>query len=769
MRLPLIILFSLLICGQLTAQEESYFQQEVHYTIDVTLNDSSHVLSGTEWLKYINHSPDTLDLMYFHLWPNAYSGKGTDFAEQQVRQGSSKFYFAEEEDLGGFRVIDFQAGGLHLDWVKESGHEDVVRVQLNAPLFPGDTMVLKIPFVLDIPASFSRLGHVEESYQMTQWYPKPAVYDQDGWHPMPYLDTGEFYSEFGSFEVAITLPENYVVAATGELQETFEKDFLEDRIAWTEEYISENVSERIPFWDAFRQDTFPPSSPNMKTISFRAENVHDFAWFADKRFRVMARQFALPNGKSVMGFVYFTFMEEWYWKEALDYVERSTVFYSEKVGAYPWPHVTAVQSALSAGGGMEYPMITVIGLSGDPQALDEVITHEVGHNWFYGILGSNERDHAWMDEGLNSYYDHRYTEAYYGIPKGDYYLPNFLAKSSDLPFYDLSYLYFTRSGREQAPSEHSESFFPGGYYMGAYEKPALALRHLENYWGKERFDAAMQAFYSEWAFKHPSPENFRESLESFGNEDLSWLFDGYLGSIQSFDYSVHRVKVTDDSLRVLVRNNGEFAPPFPLSGMEGEEVVQTEWQEGFTGSRWISFPDQGSRSVVIDPERRTADLYPNNNSRDLRGGFAGLSDYRLHFLSGIDHSEHKHIYWSPLLGWNDYDKWMVGIGLHNYSIIERRMEWAFMPVYSFVSNSVSGLANLQFNQPLRNSEMFRRFRLGSSWKKFSENYNFQQDYRLRYGRGTFYADLDWNMQGSKGLKRLYVRADRTSVERPRIH
>jgi hypothetical protein len=749
------------------AQPRDYFQQEVHYRIEVALDDQLHQIRGTEQLTYTNHSPDTLTEIFFHLWPNAYQSRETAFAQQQVRHGSSKFYFAEDKDLGGFLDIDFQANGASLAWMFFLGQPDVALVQLDQPLLPGQSATLDIPFLLQIPHSFSRLGHVQESYQMTQWYPKPAVYDADGWHPMPYLDQGEYYSEFGSFDVQITLPANYLVAATGELQEASEKAFLEEQEAKSRAYLESSVSERIPFWQAFRADSIPPSSSTMKTISFQAEKVHDFAWFADKRFRVLSRSIELPSGRVIPGYIFFTFMEEWYWKDALDYLERSTQFYSERVGEYPWPQVTAVQSALSAGGGMEYPMITIIGLSGNAQALDEVITHEVGHNWFYGILGSNERDHPWMDEGLNSYYDHRYTEAYYKIPKGDYYLPKFIVKDSDLPFYNLSYMYFTRSGRELPPDTHSDDFYPGGYYMGAYDKPALAFRHLEGYWGRAKLDAAMQQYYEEWAFRHPGPEDLRESLERFGGEDLGWLFDGYINSTETVDYTIQRVRREGDSLRVFVRNNGRISAPLALGEQQGGQTSRISWHEGFSGSSWLTLPNTGVEALVIDPEGKTPDLYPNNNRRRLSNRLGGIRDYRLQFLTGVDHSTRKQAYWMPLVGWNDYDKWMVGLGIHNYSVIERKVEFAFLPAYSFVSNSLNGLANLQFNVPLRSSGALRRFRLGSTRRQFSSNYNFADDFHLRYARNSFYGVLDFALpEGKSGFRSLSIKADQTQVERP---
>ena len=198
--------------------QQNYFQQEVNYKIDVQLDDEEHLLQGTIEIEYINNSPDELTEIYMHLWPNAYSTKETAFAQQELQNRSTKFYYAKKKDLGGLSKLDFMVDGSTIKWELDEKHPDIALLQLEEALPSGSRIVISTPFTLDIPASFSRLGHVKQSYQMTQWYPKPAVYDRKGWHPMPYLDQGEFFSEFGSFDVSISLPDNYVVGATGVLQ-----------------------------------------------------------------------------------------------------------------------------------------------------------------------------------------------------------------------------------------------------------------------------------------------------------------------------------------------------------------------------------------------------------------------------------------------------------------------------------------------------------------------------------------------------------------------
>ena len=299
----LTLFFALLGSFSVFAQDE-YFQQEVNYTIEVTLNDSSHMLTGSIEMEYINHSPDELQEIYMHLWANAYKNRTTAFAKQKVTHGSSKFYFAKDKDLGRFKGLDFKINGTTTEWNYKKGSPDIAIIKLDTPLKSGESLKISTPLNLQIPASFSRLGHVGQSYQMTQWYPKPAVYDKDGWHPMSYVDMGEFYSEFGAFDVKITLPENYVVGSTGEVQNESEQLFLQERVEVTKRMLAELEDDALKA--AAKRDSFPPSSANYKTLHYLAKDVHDFAWFADKRFYVQKSDVTLSSGKKIDTWAMFT-------------------------------------------------------------------------------------------------------------------------------------------------------------------------------------------------------------------------------------------------------------------------------------------------------------------------------------------------------------------------------------------------------------------------------------------------------------------------------
>ena len=502
----LLLLLSIPLPGQ-----DDYFQQRVDYAIDVRLDDVNHVLHGDLQLDYTNNAPRALDSIVFHLWPRAFSGDNTAFARQLLRDGNTDFHFAPPAARGTLDSLDFRVGGAAARFAF-TADPDVGVLYLNEPLAGGATASITTPFRVKVPESFSRLGHVGESYQVTQWYPKPAVYDRDGWHPMPYLDRGEFYSEFGSYRVRITLPENYVVAATGVVQESSERDWLLARADSTRQALER--ADPLQLSHGYVDQMFPPSTGRTKTLTYTADDVHDFAWFADKRFAVLHDTLSLSSQSAPTDvWAFFTETEAALWQDATDYLKRAVRYYSDRLGDYPYPQVTGVQSALSAGAGMEYPMITVIGRSYTPYGLDEVLAHEVGHNWFQGMLGSNERDHAWLDEGLNSYYEGRYTRAYYPGRSGRTQVIPGREVDTDA----LATRLLARLGRDQAPDTPSDSLGRWNYWTGAYSKPERILRAVEEQRDTTALDAAFRNYFTTWQYRHPGPEDFYAALGPDGD------------------------------------------------------------------------------------------------------------------------------------------------------------------------------------------------------------------------------------------------------------
>jgi hypothetical protein len=418
---------------------------------------------------------------------------------------------------------------------------------LSTPLKPGEKIVVSTPFKVKIPSGeISRMGFVEESYQITQWYPKPAVFDTDGWHAMPYLTQGEFYSEYGSFDVSITLPKNYVVGATGDLQTASEIEFLTAKAASTEAKYKAGAF-AISKKSGGGYTACPASDSELKTIRYTQKNVHDFAWFADKRFEVLKGEVTLPNsGRKVTSWAMFTPHHAALWKDAIEYLNDATFYYSKWNGDYPYNHVTAVDGTISAGGGMEYPNITVIGDVTSKEELEVVIVHEVGHNWFYGLLGSNERDHAWMDEGLNTLNEIRYMQTKYPNNQRMSDMARGMADKlhiENLNHQDMST--FTHAsvaglGLDQPIELPSEDYTNLNYGAIVYSKTGLIFLYLKDYLGEEAFDKAMQAYYEEWHYKHPQPADIKATLERETGKDLSWLFEDLIQTTKQIDYKIQR-------------------------------------------------------------------------------------------------------------------------------------------------------------------------------------------------------------------------------------
>lgn len=749
--ISIFVFLSGLILGQ-----DGYFQQKVDVNIECELDDVNHLLRGSIQMRYQNNSKDPLDKIFMHLWPNAYRDVNSAFAQQKIRTNNTDFYFSEEQEKGNISALDFKINGKSASWELTKEYNDVAVITLPTPIEPGEAAIIQTPFLLKIPKSFSRLGHVGQSYQMTQWFPKPAVYDQEGWHPMPYLDIGEFYSEFGDYEVTITLPANYIVAATGTLQEETEKIFLDQQVARTTEALKETIDEN--------DHKFPESSKELKTISFKAENVHDFAWFADKRFYVMKSNVELENGDDIATWTFFTNHEGNLWRNAINYVDRSVKFYSDHVGAYPYPQATAVQSALSAGGGMEYPMITVIGLMGNPAALDNVITHEVGHNWFYGILAFNERDHVWLDEGINSYYDHRYMSDYYqnysSIP-----LPPMLLGHSELSGEEYALLYKIRRGADQAPTTHSDHFNDEiNYFLGGYEKPAQAFHHLEYYLGEEVFDPIMKTFFAKWKFKHPQPQDLREHFEAATDKNLDWFFDGLIGSNHPVDYSIGSLNKKKKKLSI--KNKGAIASPIPV-GIQYDDQESTIWLEGFEGKKIISLEDKNIKSVEIDPGRDVLEIQRNNNFWNGDQWFPKIEPIQLQLLSRLENPKESQLFLMPAMGWNDYDGYMLGLGLHNFGLLQKPLEYGVFPMYGFESGELTGLATIRKHW-LINKKWAQQISLGINARKFGldiDNFpNGINDYR-KYIKLNPYLNIELNSKEGKPFTQ-HIRMDyiRNSVD-----
>lgn len=693
---------------------QAYFQQEVNYKIDVKLDDARHELSAFETIEYINNSPDELSYIYFHLWPNAYKNFNTALAKQLLENGSTTFYFSKEEDKGYIDQLDFRINGNSALLIPDPQMIDVGKLILPDRLKPGGKITITTPFHVKIPnGMFSRLGHEGQQYQITQWYPKPAVYDKDGWHPMPYLDQGEFYSEFGSFDVAISVPANYVVGATGDLQNEEEKQWMDKKAMDALAY------EKFP-----ETDSFPRSDTQFKTVHYKQNNVHDFAWFCDKRYNVMKSEVDLPHThRKVSTWALFTNSEARLWKNATQYINDALYHYSLWNGDYPYNSCTAVDGAISAGGGMEYPTITIIGKTQSAFTLDNVITHEVGHNWFYGILGSNERLHAWMDEGINTFNESRYIRKKYPDATiiSERKQKHDLLDLSRYPRKHEGYLIYAFSAAvnlDEPCDQTAEKYSKINYAGDVYSKTGMAFSYLMAYLGEDVMDKAMQQYFETWKFRHPQPMDLKKILEEVSGKELTWFFEDLLKTTKKLDYKIISYKQMDNgSFDIVLKNTGEIRSPVSICGIIDGKLRAQVWYNGFEGKQTVGFPPGKFDEFKIDFSENMPEINRNNNIIRTHGLFKKTEPLKLQPFVSLDNPDKTQLFLTPVMGWNNYNKSMLGLAFYNITVPEKRFEYALLPMYGFGNRDIAGYGSMYVN--FFPDKLFQKISAGANAARFA--------------------------------------------------
>jgi hypothetical protein len=691
------IIFLLPISVQLMAQSapkklnQANWQQHVAYTISVKLDDNKNALDGKISMVYTNNSPDVLNQIYMHVWPNAYANRNTAFAKQHLENGKTDFYFAKPADQGSIDSLNFTVNNSAVKW-NLTNDIDIALLTLNQPLKPGEKITISTPFYVQLPKVYSRLGHEKQLYCITQWFPKPAVYDVNGWNPIPYLDQGEFYSEFGSFDVSITLPKNYVLAATGNLQNKEEETFL-NKLAESE---AKQFEER------------PLSSSEFKTVRYIQDSVHDFAWFASKEFNVKKGEVTLQNGKKIATWLFAKRINN----NGIDYINEGVKYYSDHIGNYPYNLAQVVITPLEAGGGMEYPTIT------NCASIDRTtIIHEVGHNWFYGILGSNEREHPWMDESLNTYYESRCTQEKEDETRAktagqkDFLKDVFNVDLKGFGQARLLYGITARKNEDQAGNLPSTTYTDFNYGAIIYAKNPLSFYMLQNYLGNDKFDAMMHAYYEKWKFKHPLPNDFRNHAENFTNENLGWFFDEVLGSTKKMDYRIVSVKKN----QAKVKNISGLKVPFSLSSTNQYNTpIKTKQIEGFTGTKTFDITsllnNNGvANNIQIDQNQSSIELYRKNNAQH--------KPLSVRFLPALENPNKRQIFCIPLYAWNKYNGNMLGLFINNDFFPDQKTEFNFTPLYSFTTNDLNGYLSIARNFHV-SSTILKNIKIGVNTSRF---------------------------------------------------
>jgi hypothetical protein len=677
MKYTLLFIAGLLAANTVSAQRG--WQQHIAVKLDVRLDDKTNFLHGYEEITYINSSPDTLHYIYMHLWPNAYKHDHTPFAKQQDRRGNTEFYYSKAKDRGYIDSLQFTINGNPVDYNSTDDIPDIARIDLAEPLLPGKQMKITTPFRVKIPKVFSRMGHTKQAYYISQWFPKPAVYDRKGWHPISYLDQGEFYSEFGSYDVNITLPENYVVMATGNCTDETENRWLD-----------ELAKKPLPA-DTLYVHGWPASSDRMKTLHYHEENVHDFAWFADKRWVVRKDTVTSPgNGLVVTTWTAFLPIHKKYWQHATDYLRETVKHYGKWVGPYQYKTVKAVEGDMHAGGGMEYPTVTIIDRAATGPGLRSVVIHEAGHNWFYGMLGSMERDHAWMDEGINTFYEQKTSEE---LRKSDTTKAIVVKQKGRKADESLLYYQAVATHTDQAIDQTSDNFTNLNYGGDVYYKTAVMLRWLEDYMG-QGFQDGMHEYFEYWHFRHPYPEDFRAVMQQHTTKNLDWFFDTVMHTDKRIDYKITRAYTKDAKPFVLVKNNTGVYAPVKADFYYHDSLVGSEWSTTpFSGDGAIFIPNTNWTSAQID------DVIPDGKAtNDLYRRKAIFHHFGLKIkpFLGANESTSDKLFISPSLGYNENDGFMLGLLFHDLTIPENHFRFAVAPMYAFSSQTIVGAGSVGY-------------------------------------------------------------------------
>lgn len=723
-----------------------YWQQDVHYQIDAALDLDSGAIRGTKYeLTYWNNSPDTLGELYFHLYQNAFQ-PGSHYHALNLENGVEP-EFGPKEAIGlGTTIENLTVNGVAVETTLDN---TILRVKLNQPLLPGSSLTVTCQFNTYFDKGemrrrmkqFTAFG--EEHFDGVHWYPVICVYDRKfGWTTEQHLDK-EFYADFGTFDVALTLPSHYLVEATGILQN---KDVLPDSI-WKKLDLN-NFKEKDP---NEAPSEILPKNGGTRTWVFHAENVHNFAFTADPSYRFERLNW---RGIEVVSAVQEPHAKAWL--QSADYALKVIQIYDRDFGTYIWPKNVVAD----AQDGMEYPMLTLNG--GSYPGHTGLLSHEIGHMWYYGMVGTNEQYRAFLDEGFTQYLTVWSLERIRGkgyqtsIKIGSYERRDSV-RYRDLRWY-IPYLHNVWDGLDMPLETHSSDFrgklrHSGGYGL-VYYKTAAMLEHLRYVLGDSLFLGAMQHYTHSFTGAHPYPEDFRRSVAEYTKQDLNWFFDQWLITTKEMDYGISGLKRNKKkgTYTVTLKREGSMQSPVHLRArtLEGDTLdfwIPNGWYEKPTDAtvlpKWYGFgpnlhpeyttelPIEGRViALEVDPEQQTADFNRRNNfwpTNHVKNRF----DDR---LIAYDNYDSYVDYYRPDLWYNAYDGLQVGFTMSGDYFGEDEF-------YSWSTWWNSGWLQGAVEDP--NQKDYRRISVlltgRTSLRKLSPG--LYMDNRLEYNTGLFRTNL----------------------------
>ncbi len=629
-RVVLFYLAAIAAVSAVPAAAADYFQQFVHYTIRVQLDTERKWISGSETIVYANNSPDTLREFYLHLYPNAFRDKNVPYQKDENRK-----YNLTLRDVPGDHKgwLDLRGVRVGADSVTVTVEGTLAHMDLPRPLAPGDSMTISFDFDGKVRKGADRSGYKGDHYDFAQWYPKVVVYDEKGFHPDQFM-TGEFYGEFGTFDVHIELPSHFVVVATG------------------------TVQSGDPGWDYN-----PPHAKNAprrkadggsKTVHFHAQKVHDFAWCADPSYVV---QDTTLDGIEIRSAYRRSSAKTWE-DSTLAHAVRAIEWYGRKVGKYPYPQITVAEMLRS--GGMEYPMFVM-----DGRASEGLVFHEIGHIYFYGILANDEREEAWLDEGFATFMTAWHNEERYGR-FGDTSKWNFYQRMT--PQYGIWEKYrktifdLERRDYGERVSFRAENY-NHSYRANVYDKAALTLNTIKFVAGDTAFERILHGYFDTWQFKHVNEERFRAACEEVAQRDLSRQFEQWLHTTKTVDYKLEKTASRPDSngvtTQALILRLGELYCPIQVDYTLPDGTVRSQRLDARdrTLRSSIQLPAEPVR-VEINPDNEIMDRNLSDNVLPRRTDLQ--FDWPNNYYYPEDAYQIRH---RPAIWYNDVDGAKVGYHL----------------------------------------------------------------------------------------------------------
>ena len=581
--------------------KETYWQQHVDYTMDIDVDVKKFQYKGKQTLVYTNNSPDNLKKVFYHLYFNAFQpGSQMDVRslnikdpDRRVRDRISKL---KPNEIGYIKVNSLKQNGVLVS------HETVgtiLEVKLNEPIKSGESVTLEMNFDAQVPVQIRRSGRNNKegvAFSMAQWYPKLAEYDFQGWHTPPYI-AREFQGVWGDFDVTIHIDKNYTVGGSGNLQNPQEVGH--------------------GYQDASQELNLPAG--DKLTWNFKAPDVHDFMWAADPEYKHDVLK--MENGID-LHFLYKENLDSKYlknWKELQPKVAELMTYFSKNVGQYPYKQYSVIQGG---DGGMEYAMATLITGERNFGSLFGVTAHEMAHTWFQFLLATNESLHPWMDEGFTTYISNKAEN-------------EILKENKDNPHAGSysGYRTIVDNGYEESLSTHADRYHTNwAYGTASYSKGNIFLSQLEYVIGKENVENGLKKYFTDFSFKHPTPNDIKRSMEKVSEIDLGWYLNEWTQTLHTIDYGVKSV----NGKTITLERIGKMPMPMdvevvyqdgtiesfniPLEMMRGNKpttsTVLKDW--GWAYPTYSFEVSKEVKSIVIDKSGLMADINSENNTFEVK-------------------------------------------------------------------------------------------------------------------------------------------------------